>query len=238
MRPVAHPSRRGQLAAPQDEEFELCFSAPTASRSRRRTRSKNGWTARRFIGDDNPRRRKDTVQLRLWFAGTVLTAANCEESLASALLEAAFSQLFEGAATKQLPWLRFDEDHEVGRREFDQAIQILLDQLRLRAPEQLYRCPSTGTLWPRTIFGWAPLRGCLGQLQKITHAEADDDRRWGRARRELREFPIFAMGLWAEEHSAQLSHRKTSAGRSCLKMVRGTYCPPRPRWNLASISAD
>jgi hypothetical protein len=166
------------------------------------TRSKNGWTARRFIGDDS--RPKDTLQLRLWFAKTLLTGAHCSESLSSALLEAAFDQLYEGAATKRLTWLRC-EPHEVGRGETDQAIQILLDQLRLRVPDRLYRCTGTGTFWPRSILGWAPLRGCLGQLQEITHAEADGDPRWGRARRELRGFDIFAMGLWGEEHSAQLS---------------------------------
>jgi hypothetical protein len=180
------------------------------------TRSRNGWTARRFIGDD--RRPKDRLQLRLWFAKTLLTAARCPESLSpAALLEAAFSQLYEGAATKQLPWLRFEEHHEVGRGESDQAIQILLDQLRLRLPDKLYRCPCTGTLWPRTVLGWAPLRGCLGQLHAITHAEADDDRRWGRARRELRELPIFAMGLWGEEHSAQLSPQENKRRQILFK---------------------
>ncbi len=166
------------------------------------TRSKNGWTARRFIGDDNPQRHK--LQLRLWFAKTLLAAANCPEVLPRRLLEAAFDQLHEGAAKQQLPWLRC-ELHEVSRAESDWAIQILLDRLRLRSPAKLYRCPGTGTLWPRTILGWAPLRGCLGSLQEIAHTEADIDRRWGRARRELRESDIFSMGLWGEEHSAQLS---------------------------------
>ena len=164
------------------------------------TRSENGWTARRFIGDDS----RDPLQLRLWFAKTLLAAANCPEVLPRRLLEAAFDQLYEGAEKQQLPWLKC-ERHEVSRTESDRAIQILLDRLRLRSPDKLYRCPGTGTLWPRTVLGWAPLRGCLGSLQEITHAEADSDRRWGRARRELREFPIFSMGLWGEEHSAQLS---------------------------------
>jgi len=201
------------------------------------TRSKNGWTARRFIGDDDADRRRDKLQLRLWFAKTVLTAAQCPEYLSSALLEAAFNQLYEGASTKQLPWLRC-ELHEVARGESDQSIQILLDQLRLRAPVQLYRCPSTGTLWPRAILGWAPLRGCLGQLHEITHAEADEDRRWGRARRELREFPIFAMGLWGEEHSPSLVPRKTSAGSFCSRMVLAIFCHRRRRWNSASTLED
>jgi len=164
------------------------------------TRSKNGWTARRFIGE--PGRAK--LQLRLWFAKTLLTAAGCHEFLASQLLEAAFEELFEVAGQQKFLWLR-REIHEVNREGNDQAIQILLDRLRLRVPDKLYRCPDTGTLWPRTILGWAPLRGCLGHLQEITHTEADNDRRWRRARLELRESPIFSMGLWGEEHSAQLS---------------------------------
>lgn len=166
------------------------------------TRSKNGWTARRFIGDDS--RPRDTLQLRLWFAKTLLAAAHCPEVFSRPLLEAAFDQLYEGAAKQQLPWLRC-KLHEVSRSESDRALQILLDRLRLRSPNKLYRCPGTGTLWPRMIFGWAPLRGCLGSLEKITHTDADIDRRWGRARRELRESLIFSMGLWGEEHSAQLS---------------------------------
>ena len=83
--------------------------------------------------------------------------------------------------------------------------QISFDQLRLRMPATLFRCPDTATLWPRTVVGWGPLRGCLGHLTAITQQEADVDSRWGRARNELWESPIFAMGLWGEEHSAQLS---------------------------------
>jgi hypothetical protein len=174
------------------------------------TRSKNGWSARRFIGDDT--RRKDALQLRLWFAGRILAAAGCAEtllapptSLAASLLEVAFEQLLDGARRQRLPWLKW-ESHQVGRVEqTDDAIQILLDKLLLRRPAKLFRCPATGTLWPRGVLGWVPLRGCRGELEETTQTAADSDRRWGRPRRELRENPIFSMGLWGEEHSAQLA---------------------------------
>ena len=166
------------------------------------TRSKNGWTARRFVGDDS--RSKDNLQVRLWFAQTVLAMVGCPESFASKLLESAFDQLDEGADNQQLPWLQC-RNHEVGHGETDRAVQILLDRLRLRLPAKLYRCPTTGTLWPCTVLGWAPLKSCLGHIREITFDEADKDIRWGRARRELRESAIFSMGLWGEEHSAQLS---------------------------------
>lgn len=184
------------------EEIGRTWNQESPLYGRWSTRSKNGWTARRFIGDDS--RSKDTLQLRLWFAKTVLAAVGCPDSYSSQLLEAAFSQLYKGAETQQIIWLRC-ELHEVGRNESDHAIQILLDKLRLRLPPKLYRCPDTGTLWPRSILGWAPLRGCLGHLQEVSHGDADGDRRWSRARLELREYPIFQMGLWGEEHSAQLS---------------------------------
>jgi Lhr-like helicase len=167
------------------------------------TRSKNGWSARRFIGDDT--RRRDALQHRLWFAGRVLAAAGCAEGFSAALLETAFDQLCDGARKQGLPWLRW-EPHQVGRAdETDLAIQILLDKLMVREPTRLFRCPATGTLWPRSVLGWAPLRGCRGELREVTQAEVDEDRRWGRPRRELREDEIFAMGLWGEEHSAQLA---------------------------------
>jgi len=98
------------------------------------TRSVNGWTARRFIGDYT----RDVLQLRLWFAKTVLVAAHCPELFSRSLLEAAFDQLYEGAAKQQLSWLRC-ELHEVSRTECDPAIQILLDRLLLRSPKKLYR---------------------------------------------------------------------------------------------------
>jgi DEAD/DEAH box helicase domain-containing protein len=166
------------------------------------TRSKNGWTARRFIGDESRR----PPQLRIWFVRQILSAARCSEQLDRPLLESAFNQLFELAADRTLDWLRTEKDHQVGRdKGSDKAIQILLDRLYFRPPNKLYRCPATGTLWPRTVLGWAPMAGCLGKLIEISSEEADSDQRWGRPRLEIPKSDIFEMGLWGEEHSAQLS---------------------------------
>jgi len=184
------------------------------------TRRKNGWTARRFVGDDRfigDERRQHLLQLRLWFVSTVLRAVGSLESLAVPMLEAAFEQLYEAADRKDWPWIRPKPNHEVSLGVPDQAIQILFDRLRLRRPSKLFRCPDTGTLWPRTVLGWAPLRGCKGKLHQISHEEADRDRRWGRARTEFRESPIFGMGLWGEEHSAQLSPEENKRRQQLFK---------------------
>lgn len=168
-------------------------------------RTRSGWKARRFVGDVT--RRRESLQVRLWFALMVLKSAGCPESLqlplAVEILAAAFDQLHQGAE-RDFPWLKA-EMHEVDRGQSEPAVQILFDRINLRIPESIYRCPDTGTLWPRSVNGWAILRGCLGNLLEISPADADADRRWGRARSEIRDSPIFSVGLWGEEHSAQLS---------------------------------
>jgi DEAD/DEAH box helicase domain-containing protein len=166
------------------------------------TRTVSGWSARRFIGDDE--RPEHSLQLRLWFAHKVLAEAGAPTTLRRRILEAAFDQLRASAEGEKLPWLRF-QNHQVSPSDHNPAIQILMDALRLRPPADLYRCPTTGTLWPRSVLGLAPLKSCSGNLKSISGEEADSDKRWGRARREIRELHIFSMGLWGEEHSAQLS---------------------------------
>jgi len=178
------------------------------------TRRKNGWTARRFIG--NPNRGPGRLQLRLWFVQAVLRSAGCPGTFADPMLESVFNQLYEAAELKSWPWLRA-EVHQVSPSESDQAIQILFDQLRLRRPATLFRCPDTGTLWPRAVLRWAPLKGCLGNLGPVTHEDTGKDPRWGRVRGELVKSPIFAMGLWGEEHSAQLSPEENKRRQQLFK---------------------
>jgi len=137
----------------------------------------------------------------------VLKSSGCpqtsEESLPADLLSAVFDQLYAGAGS-DFPWLKA-ELHEVDKGQAEPAIQILFDRLNLRIPRSIYRCPDTGTFWPRSASGWSILKGCLGNLTPISTEQADNDRRWGRARAEMRDSPIFGVGLWGEEHSAQLS---------------------------------
>lgn len=168
------------------------------------TRRHGGWRARAFVG-------AGMGQLRRRFVANVLRSSGCDnevlEILSDAVLSAVFDQLSSSAGGdgSGFAWLRKEEHHQTGPEESDSAVQILLDQLSVRAPARLYRCNATGTVWTHCALGWAPIDGCLGTLCPATPEELDKDRRWGRARREFRESQIFAEGLWAEEHSAQLS---------------------------------
>jgi DEAD/DEAH box helicase domain-containing protein len=179
------------------------------------TRTKNGWSARRFVGGDE--RKEEQLQMRVWFARRVLNAASADETLAVKMLEVAFDQVYSEAESNQWPWLKTESTHEVSEGLTDTAFQLIFDHLRLRSPRTLFRCPDTGTLWPREVLGWSPLKGCLGNLGPITKEQADLDTRWGRTRNELTTSPIFQGGLWGEEHSAQLSPEENKRRQQLFK---------------------
>lgn len=168
------------------------------------TRTGGGWNCRAFVG-------ATARQLRRKFAASVLGSAGCAETnldeLSRQTLCAIFDHLYALAngQSQGFTWIERDEYHQTGPETDDRAIRIKFDALSLRKPSQLYMCKATRTVWTRTAVGWAPIEGCRGTLQTISSAELDDNPRWGRARRELVESGIFSVGLWAEEHSAQLS---------------------------------
>ncbi len=153
-------------------------------------------------------------QRRLWFATQVLRACGVSdgiEDLANRMLKTAFGQLMAAAHPAgqkpldgQLPWLQC-HIRQSGTGPPQDAIQLVFDHLGLQRPVKLYRCERTGHLWYRSILGCAPEFGCNRTLRSISDNALNKDARVGRQRREYRNSEVFQMGLWAEEHSAQLS---------------------------------
>ncbi len=166
-------------------------------------RDGSGWGAIRFAGSTDR-------QLRRWFTARVLEAAGCPDekidTLGSNLLQGAFDELYRAAANGIIEWLDW-EDHQLDANKSQPAVKILFDKLVVRKPERHFHCPDSLTVWPRKVLGWAPLKGCRGKLEPIEDGEVDKLSRWQRARSELKD-PIFRIGLWGEEHSAQLDARE------------------------------
>jgi hypothetical protein len=168
------------------------------------TRSRNGWGARAFVGGSQR-------QLRRWFTTKVLRVAGCSEveseNLSETVLSQAFDQLFHlgGGIGQTLDWLNRTEHHQTSHEEDDVAIQILMDRLSICMPSNYFQCEATGTIWTHSALGWVPIKGCIGTLTEVSPEDLDRDPRWGRARREFLGSSIFEKGLWAEEHSAQLT---------------------------------
>ena len=158
----------------------------------------------RFIGATNRQRRRRFAAAALKRCGM----SDSQAEVASAeLLRSCFEQLLEASRSNRLPWLKTDQRQAQGGKPVD-AIRLDFFGLGLRRPATLFRCRTTGHVWPRSVAGCAPDTGCEGTLEAVEPGELDNDARLGRRRREYRNSPIFKMGLWAEEHSAQLDPKE------------------------------
>jgi superfamily II DNA or RNA helicase len=163
----------------------------------------------RFVGDTLRQRRRRFTCAVLQKCGLSESDA---ENMAVRILQAAFEQLYNHASSqdqmitdaKALRWLE-RSTREVPSALPVSAIRLKFRELALRKPSKWYRCNRTGHIWYRSVQGCAPESGCDGTLEPVSQDMLDSDLRIGRQRREYEESPVFRMGLWAEEHSAQLS---------------------------------
>jgi len=124
--------------------------------------------------------------------------------LARTLMRAAFDALSQAAQSAGHPWLKFIPNTPTNGDNIVPALQIRFLHLGLRRPATLYRCEITGQVWPRSVAGFYP-GAPTASLTKISPEAVDQDARLGRRRRELLDWSGFKIGLWAEEHSAQLA---------------------------------
>jgi len=178
----------------------------------------NGFLGKRFAQDQGYRRSMipligehvdgSRASRRNAFARDMLLAIGLEPTRATELtiplLRHVFSSLADGARAGALPWLNVVETAPTNGDAAVAALQIKFLQLGLRRPSRLFQCRRTGQVWTRTVKGLYP-GAADACLQEVSHEQIDSDPRLGRRRRELREWEGFKLGLWAEEHSAQLS---------------------------------
>ena len=167
----------------------------------------------RFTGATDKHRRRVFAAAVLCRCG--VPAPRDGELLSVKLLEEAFDQLYGAAhpsgkdpAGSQLPWLERVEDRQTNEGHPVAALRLVFPRLGLRRAPNLYQCQRTGHVWPRSVLGCAPEAGCDGSLEKVTDTQLNEHPRLGRLRKEYLASPVFQMGVWAEEHSAQLSPRE------------------------------
>ncbi len=171
-----------------------------------RTSTASGWLVN-LIG-------KTQNQITLNFACRVLIAAGESDEnarrLAEELLENVFSELVRLANDKTVTWLK-SEPRQTDDGNDVEAVQLVFPELGLAVPQTVYECELNGWLWPRNAAGCVPQSGS-GSLREIDVTQPDADmalKRFGRLRRDYNDREVFQRGLWAEEHSAQLSPRET-----------------------------
>lgn len=164
-----------------------------------------GYKLLRFRGTDNAQDEENyraARQRRTQFVERVLEKMSCEQDVLKATarqtMEAAFNQLHSSS----FDWLKKSE-RQTRNLVSAKAIQLHFPSLTIRRPSRLYRCQRSATIWTRQIEGLVPTK-TPGALESITHATADTDLRVGRHRRGYQS-NFYNLGLWAEEHSAQLA---------------------------------
>ena len=142
------------------------------------------------------------------FLADVLRACGMSEheidDYAGLILTEVFHQLHTHAG-QGLHWLEVEQQHARGQAAAAMRIRFL--ELGLRSPATLYRSATTGRIWPREVAGCAPEVGCT-DLQPVDEPTLEHDPRFMRQRQELAASPVFRIGLWAEEHSAQLAAKE------------------------------
>lgn len=137
------------------------------------------------------------------------------DQYAGELLSAIFAQLCEKGKRDDISWLEWAE-RQIDNSSNVDAVRLKLDKLVLQKPTTLYRCTRTGTIWPRSIKG-IYVGNPKAELESTTSDMLDQDPRYGRIRREYGNSPIFRMGLWAEEHSAQLDPKENRRIQNLFK---------------------
>ncbi len=118
-----------------------------------------------------------------------------------ALLTAAFESLLQHA--KSWSWLE-SRPMLAKQGSSETKLRLVFSELTLRRPEALFQSRTTGAVWPRSILGNAPREEVAGSLKGVEHATLD---RMPASQRERAHAAgtESSMGLWAEEHSAQLA---------------------------------
>ncbi len=145
---------------------------------------------------------EEARQRRTRFMERVLLKMGCPQSDVTSLARSVMEAVFQQMTSFTFDWLKCEE-RQTRDKASVKAIRLHFPALTLRRPPQLFRCKNTSSIWTRHLCGIVATKGKL-DLDQIDHAAADLDLRVGRHRRGYQS-DFYNTGLWAEEHSAQLS---------------------------------
>lgn len=151
-------------------------------------------------------------QKRNRFARRLLLQIGADDQTADALYSQLLDEAWHQLKNSGLSCLESStREVRIGKQTLAvEAIRLQFEGLGLRAPTQLWHCPTTGWAFARSVAGIAPETVPASQtpvqpLEASDAAKLDAHPRLARLRREFLEAPVFSIGLWAEEHSAQLA---------------------------------
>ncbi|MBD3843409.1 MAG: hypothetical protein IE909_16305, partial [Campylobacterales bacterium] len=123
-------------------------------------------------------------------------------------LEAVFETFLDAAKRDDIRWLEHNRVQTDDGRIVD-AFRIVFYELSLEIPQTLYLNTINKTIWQETINGIVPEKHSIVELKEVTQSDLDADPYFSRYRKMyLNPSKELSMGLWAEEHSAQLAQKE------------------------------
>lgn len=127
---------------------------------------------------------------------------------AERVLQYAFRSL-QALADNGTPWICAEQVQAKKGKPWD-FVQLDVSRLPIRRPQELFRSDRDGEIWSRGIQRQDGQKDGPGSrplsLVPVNASQLDADGRIGRFRREWNDGRgVFSIGIWAEEHSAQLA---------------------------------
>jgi DEAD/DEAH box helicase domain-containing protein len=121
-------------------------------------------------------------------------------------LEMLFRELYQAVHLGRIDWLEF-ETRQSDDQDSAVSMRLKFAKLRIRQPQTLFQCEDTGQVWPRSALGHH-LRSKRSSLRMMSSDQLLLNPRIARVHREWGDSKIFRIGLWAEEHSAQIGAKE------------------------------
>ncbi|WP_198306404.1 DEAD/DEAH box helicase [Arcobacter vandammei] len=144
------------------------------------------------------------------FISSVLRGFEIEdtEENVHTFLEAVFETFLDAAKRDDIRWLEHNRVQTDDGRIVD-AFRIVFYELSIEIPQTLYLNTINKTIWQEAINGVVPVKHNIVELKEVTQSDLDADPYFSRYRKMyLNPSKELSMGLWAEEHSAQLAQKE------------------------------
>lgn len=123
-------------------------------------------------------------------------------------LEAIFETFLDAAKRDDIRWLEHNRVQTDDGRIVD-AFRIVFYELSIEIPQTLYLNTINKTIWQEAINGIVPEKYSIVELKEVTQKDLDSDPYFSRYRKMYLNYSKeLSMGLWAEEHSAQLAQKE------------------------------
>jgi len=154
--------------------------------------------------------KKGSNSLIYYFTEKILRSFEIEDTEENihTFLEAVFETFLESSKRDDIRWLEHNRVQADDGRIVD-AFRIVFYELSIKIPQTLYLNTINKTIWQEAINGVVPEKHSIVKLKKVTQNDLDIDPYFSRYRKMyLNPSKELSMGLWAEEHSAQLAQKE------------------------------